>query len=177
MTGYEESTAATNTSDDDHAEAIALLASIVRSEPRLTLSSQEAHESANLIVAWHRRGASNAQITSALTHALPAELRFPGRLVLARLRDRMPPLPAAPPIARFNCVDCGDPLSRPGVCRPCLFGEHSLRLEQDRAKRGGPGKGQIAYLAARTAIKRGHTPSLSLVPSMRLSPVPDFTAS
>jgi hypothetical protein len=175
MTGHEEPTAATSATDDDHVEALALLASIVRGEPRLTLSSQEAHEAANLIADWHRRGASNAQITSALTHALPAELRFPGRLVLARLRDRMPPIPAAPPVTRFTCVDCGDPLSRPGICRPCLFGEHSLRLEQDRAKRNGPGKGQIAYFAARTTIKRSPRPSL-LVPSMALSPLPDITA-
>jgi len=171
MTGHEEFAAATST-NDDQAEALALLASIVRSEPRLTLSSHEAHEAANLMAAWHCRGASNAQIASALTHALPTEMRFPGKLVLARLRDRMPPLPAPPPVARFTCVDCGDPLPRPGICRPCLFGEHSLRLEQERAKRSGPGKGQIAYAAARTALKRSSLTPPSLMPAARLGPLP-----
>ena len=175
MTGYEISSTTTSTGEDDRAEALALLASVVRSEPRLTLSGQEAHEAADLIATWHTRGASNAQITSTLTHALPVELRFPGRLVLARLRDRMPPLPAAPPPARFACIDCGDPLQRPGICRPCLFGEHSLRLEQDRAARSGPGKGHIAYAAARTAIKRRPTSSPPFARPTRLTPLPDAT--
>lgn len=177
MNGYDDPATTENPVSGDRAEALAILASIVRGEPRLTLSNKEAHEAADLVISWHRRGASNAQIASAITHALPAELRFPGRLVVARLRDRMPPLPVAPPPAHFTCIDCGDPLRRPGICRPCLFGEHSLRLEQDLALRGGPGKGQIAYLTARRTLKGAPIPITSPVGPGCLEPLPDKAAA
>lgn len=172
---YVQATAASETPSGDHAEALALLASIVRGEPRLTLSRDEAHDAADLIATWLHRGATDAQIANAVTHALPTELRFPGRLVLARLRDRMPLPPTAPPAARFACIDCGDPLSQPGTCRPCLFGGQSLRLEQDRAIRRCPGKGEVAYNAARATLRRATT-TPSLPCPTHLGPLPDNAA-
>ncbi|WP_440102187.1 hypothetical protein [Streptosporangium sp. H16] len=76
-----------------------------------------------LLAEWLARGGTEAQIRTVLTVGLPDEVRSPAKLIVHRLRSKMPApagVPTAPgPVTRAECDECGRPVTSPGVCSRC----------------------------------------------------------
>ncbi|MFF3545826.1 hypothetical protein ACFYXD_28715 [Streptomyces platensis] len=115
-----------------HTRAYALLASLGRAEPRMTLSAADCASLEAFAEEWLARGATPDQVRSALTSGLPPQIHHPGRLARSRLLAKMPPVTAGPtpvhgPPPRIlrimECTVCrapGRPEALPGgVCGPC----------------------------------------------------------
>ncbi|MFJ6697004.1 hypothetical protein ACIQM4_13180 [Streptomyces sp. NPDC091272] len=120
------------------------LARLGRREPQLALSESECDALAETAGEWFRRGASETQLTYALTLLLPGRITHPFGFVQSRLLSKLPPdLPPAPPgVAMTECVGCGA-AGRPeelpgGLCRPCRSTE-PVRCKGDRGGCGRPG--------------------------------------
>ncbi|MFE9255804.1 hypothetical protein [Streptomyces sp. NPDC006879] len=116
-------------------EAYAVLASVGRSDPRMTLSAADCTELAPLVGEWLARGALKAEVLRALTCGLPTPVHHPAGLARRRLMTKMPPhrpgpvarLPSATPALRFTaCLFCDAPGRHEdfvnGLCRPCNEG-------------------------------------------------------
>jgi hypothetical protein len=121
-------------------EAVAVLASLRRVDPRLVLSAQEAARLAPAVTEWLAAGVGPREITELLTVRLPDRFRARPASVLAfRLRET--PLPAPPPlplpstaerpvVLPFQTCDGCERAFRaeePGHCRSCrdrLIEEH-----------------------------------------------------
>lgn len=76
-----------------------------------------------LLAEWLARGGTEAQIRTVLTVGLPDEVRSPAKLIVHRLRSKMPApavVPTTPgPVTRAECDECGRPVPYPGVCSRC----------------------------------------------------------
>jgi hypothetical protein len=121
-------------------EAVAVLASLRRVDPRLVLSAQEAARLAPAVTEWLAAGVGPREITELLTVRLPDRFRARPASVLAfRLRET--PLPAPPPLPLPStaerpvvlpfqtCEGCERAFraEEPGHCRSCrdrLIEEH-----------------------------------------------------
>ncbi|MGW8381028.1 hypothetical protein [Streptomyces sp. ODS28] len=118
------------------APAYDLLATLGRTEPRMTLSAADCASLTPLAARWLERGASGAQVTAALTEGLPLSISSPSGLARKRLTDRLPPQLPAPrrTLRMLECTVCrapGRPESLPGgICGACRGHEPP---EQDRA--------------------------------------------
>lgn len=73
--------------------AAKLLGSLGRAEPRLALGGAEALRLAPLVEEWWERGATSAQVRSALTQGLPSPVYSARALVEDRLRRKRPAAP------------------------------------------------------------------------------------
>ncbi|WP_224058476.1 MarR family transcriptional regulator [Streptomyces kanamyceticus] len=112
--------------------AYRVLAQLGRTEPRLTLSAADCATLEPLVSEWFARGATGAQLTSALTSGLPESVHSPCGFVARRLRDKLPPEPEqeAPagrvPRVILECTACGVPgrseALPQGLCRACTEG-------------------------------------------------------
>ncbi|MEV8528239.1 helix-turn-helix domain-containing protein [Streptomyces sp. NPDC052000] len=110
-----------------HPAAVAVLAGLRRTEPRLTLSERDVHRLAPAATAWLERGVSADAVRRTLTADLPDDVRHPAGLLAHRLNALLPPpLPAAQPEpARLdplqNCDGCDRAFRapRPGCCPRC----------------------------------------------------------
>ncbi|MFB9680623.1 hypothetical protein [Streptosporangium vulgare] len=76
-----------------------------------------------LLAEWLARGGTEAQIRTVLTVGLPDEVHSPAKLIVHRLRSKMP-APAVVsttpgPVTRAECDECGRPVPSPGVCSRC----------------------------------------------------------
>ncbi|MFB7943801.1 hypothetical protein ACFC6L_02675 [Kitasatospora phosalacinea] len=107
--------------DERGREAVAVLLRVIRTEPRLRLGQLEAEELAPLVVQWQERGATPADLATALLPGLPVPLHSPVAVLRNRLERKMPPVPApARRAARYSeCATCHDPVPRPGICISC----------------------------------------------------------
>ncbi|MFE4665689.1 hypothetical protein ACFRI7_07190 [Streptomyces sp. NPDC056716] len=115
---------------DADPEAVAVLASLRRVDPRLILSEREAVRLAPAITSWLAAGVAPHQVTEMLTARLPDHfLSRPAAILAYRLRET--PLPAPPPgppterpaavLPLRNCDGCERAFraAEPGRCRSC----------------------------------------------------------
>ncbi|MFV0134124.1 MarR family transcriptional regulator [Streptomyces sp. HMX87] len=120
------------------ATAYRVLARLGRVEPRLALSEADCRDLVDLVVPWLERGTDTVSLMRALTAGLPDAVHAPRGFVARRLRDKVPPVQAAPAasapvrdsaaprlVGRLmpECTECGVP-GRPaafvgGLCRGC----------------------------------------------------------
>ncbi|MER5651213.1 hypothetical protein [Streptosporangium sp. NPDC002524] len=102
--------------------SIDLIARLGRAEPRLALGQRETLKVVPLIAEWLARGVDEMHIRRILTDRLPAEVRSPVGLIVHRLTDKMPPVPApkAALVHASECPECARPVARPGVCSLCV---------------------------------------------------------
>ncbi|MER7691706.1 hypothetical protein [Streptomyces sp. NPDC097610] len=92
--------------------AAKLLGSLGRAEPRLALGGAEALRIAPLVEEWWERGATSAQVRSALTQGLPSRVYSPRALVEDRLRRKRPAAPQ--PIAPSGPIGPSGPIAPSG---------------------------------------------------------------
>lgn len=125
--------------DAHQVTARALLASLRRTDDRLTLSGRDVRRLASAVAAWFENGATAAAVHRALTAALPAELKNPAGLLAHRLREMLPPPlppgreatpddPCPPRPQPFQTCDGCERAFRarePGHCRDCRPGSAS----------------------------------------------------
>lgn len=117
---------------DADPQAVAVLTSLRRVDPRLVLSEREAVRLAPAVTAWLAAGVAPSQITAHLTARLPDHfLARPAGILAFRLRET--PLPAPPPaplpptsdrpaVLPFQTCDGCERAFRapePGHCRDC----------------------------------------------------------
>ncbi|MGV9344359.1 hypothetical protein ACWDSD_06025 [Streptomyces spiralis] len=120
---------------DADPQALAVLTSLRRVDPRLVLSEREAARLAPAVAQWLAAGVEAPQIIEFLTTRLPDRFRArPAGILAFRLRDT--PLPAPPPAAHradrpaalpFQTCDGCERAFRapePGHCRECRSGNH-----------------------------------------------------
>ncbi|WP_460066792.1 hypothetical protein [Streptomyces sp. YKOK-I1] len=122
-------------------QAVAVLASLRRVDPRLVLSEREAVSLAPAVDQWLAAGVAPSQITAMLTTRLPDTfLTRPVGILAFRLRET--PLPAPPPLPApaaperptrlpFQTCDGCERAFRatgPGQCRDCRIRESGDRL-------------------------------------------------
>ncbi|MFF7309598.1 hypothetical protein [Streptomyces sp. NPDC008137] len=117
---------------DADPQAVAVLASLRRVDPRLVLSEREAVRLAPGVAQWLAAGVDADQITSLLTARLPDHfLTRPAGILAFRLRET--PLPAPPPLPLVErpvvpplqtCDGCERAFRapEPGRCRECRSG-------------------------------------------------------
>ncbi|MFC4886964.1 hypothetical protein ACFPK5_17430 [Streptomyces beijiangensis] len=107
--------------------AFILLAALSRTAPALTLSAADCAALEPLAATWFERGATEAELTHALTTGLPTPVHHAASLTRTRLLTKLPPDRTPRPTPRvlrvLECVTCGDP-GRPealtgGECGPC----------------------------------------------------------
>ncbi|MEV6589811.1 hypothetical protein [Streptomyces acidicola] len=121
---------------DADPQAVAVLTSLRRIDPRLVLSEQEAVRLAPAVAEWLAAGVAPSQITALLTARLPDHfLTRPAGILAFRLRET--PLPAPPPrplpddatrpvVLPFQTCDGCERAFRapePGCCRDCRSGD------------------------------------------------------
>ncbi|MCD0482229.1 helix-turn-helix domain-containing protein [Streptacidiphilus sp. ASG 303] len=109
------------------ARAARMLLRAVEDEPRLRLGVAEVLRLAPLAALWLERGATLGDLRLALLPGLPAVVHSAAALVRSRLERKLPPPPvdAPPPPVRHECAECGVPVPRPGLCRPCAAPPHA----------------------------------------------------
>ncbi|MEV7868506.1 hypothetical protein AB0P17_20955 [Streptomyces sp. NPDC088124] len=101
--------------------AYAVLASVGRRCPALSLSAADCAELEPLAAEWFVRGAGEEDVLRALTGGLPVPVHHPAGLVRSRLVAKLPPELAAEPVedtppAVAECSSCRAPV-RPGALR------------------------------------------------------------
>ncbi|MEU6544628.1 hypothetical protein [Streptomyces sp. NPDC046859] len=124
---------------DADPQAVAVLSSLRRVDPRLVLSAREAARLAPAVAAWLAAGVGPREITEVLTARLPEEFRArPAGVLAFRLRETPlpvpPPPPQSPPPERpvvpplQTCDGCERAFRalEPGRCRDCR--EHEAGL-------------------------------------------------
>ncbi|MBC3843102.1 hypothetical protein GXW82_31655 [Streptacidiphilus sp. 4-A2] len=103
--------------------AVATLFQVIRAEPRLRLGTVEAAALAPLVAQWLERGYTERDLSQALLPGLPAQMHSVVAVLRNRLLRKLPPAPqpvvAAVAPQRHECAQCADPVSQPGICRPC----------------------------------------------------------
>ncbi|MEU5051477.1 hypothetical protein [Streptomyces sp. NPDC021096] len=72
------------------------LASLGRTDPRLTLSAAECAHLEPLAAEWLSRHITTEQLVAAVTAGLPSQIHSPAGFVRKRLETKMPPLPPRP---------------------------------------------------------------------------------
>ncbi|WP_433224441.1 hypothetical protein [Microtetraspora malaysiensis] len=109
--------------ENSEPHSVALIASIGRSEPRLSVGVAEMGKVVPLVEEWRKRGASDSQIREALTAGLPDEIKSPVALMKSRLERKMPahrPAVAASPKTASKCRACGGQTQTADLCKGCL---------------------------------------------------------
>ncbi|MGW4806949.1 hypothetical protein [Kitasatospora sp. NPDC004272] len=138
-------------------EAAAVLLRVVRPEPRLRIGQAEAEALAPLVVQWQERGASAADLATALLPGLPAPLHSPVAVLRDRLQRKMPPVPAPRATARYSeCASCHDPVPRPGICLACAgLAPRRRAVDRKATTRAGAARVREAMRAAKGALPLG----------------------
>ncbi|WP_184766177.1 hypothetical protein [Streptomyces griseoloalbus] len=117
---------------DADPQAVAVLTSLRRVDPRLVLSEREAVRLAPAVTKWLAAGVAPSQITTTLTARLPDRfLARPAGILAFRLRETplpapppvpLPPTPDRPDVQPFQTCDGCERAFRapqPGHCRDC----------------------------------------------------------
>ncbi|MFI9239648.1 hypothetical protein [Streptomyces sp. NPDC053079] len=107
--------------------AYAVLATVGRTDPRMTLSHADCVDLEPLAAAWLERGAGEAHVVRELTAGLPTVVHRAAALARRRLVDKLPPEQRRPEAsATLRLVECtvcatpGRPEALPGgLCRDC----------------------------------------------------------
>ncbi|MFD0564444.1 hypothetical protein ACFQ2M_22375 [Kitasatospora saccharophila] len=138
-------------------EAAAVLLRVVRPEPRLRIGQAEAEGLAPLVVLWQERGATPADLATALLPGLPVPLHSPVAVLRDRLQRKMPPVPAPRATARYSeCATCHDPVPRPGICLACAgLAPRRRAVDRKATTRAGAARVREAMRAAREALPLG----------------------
>ncbi len=105
---------------DALASGAALLARLVRAEPRLALSAADVLALAPLALAWVDAGIPDGEARALLADGLPPFVHSARALLANRLVRKLPPPRRSSPLA--ECGRCSDPLPRgqsTGICAPC----------------------------------------------------------
>ncbi|MEU4210095.1 hypothetical protein AB0F13_08875 [Streptomyces sp. NPDC026206] len=114
--------------------AYAVLATVGRTDPRMTLSHADCVDLEPLAAAWLERGAGEGHVVRALTDGLPSPVHHAAALARRRLVDKLPPEQrpdaAAPTLRLVECTVCAAP-GRPealpgGLCRDCRGEPHTV---------------------------------------------------
>jgi hypothetical protein len=104
---------------------VILLAALGREAPTMSLSAVECAQLAPLVETWFTRGATERDVTRALTTGLPAPVHHPAALARTRLVNKLPPEPppSRAPLRLIECGKCGIPgradALRDGDCASC----------------------------------------------------------
>ncbi|MFJ9029295.1 hypothetical protein ACIRQP_12365 [Streptomyces sp. NPDC102274] len=129
----------------DRSRAYAVLASVGRRNPAVSLSAADCAALESLAAEWFVRGATEEDVLRALTDGLPLPVHHPAGLVRARLAAKLPPVPlssARPSGPVVECATCRAPgrpeALRDGECGSCR-GEpapvrHPAALPPDRVR-------------------------------------------
>ncbi|MER5899283.1 hypothetical protein ABT150_03985 [Streptomyces mirabilis] len=124
--------------------AAKLLGSLGRAEPRLALGGAEALRLAPLVEEWWERGATSAQVRSALTQGLPSPVYSARALVEDRLRRKRPatPEPTGPtgPTGSQGPTEPSEPTAAPAQTveiRTVDFRRPGATAYREAARRGG----------------------------------------
>ncbi|MPY52752.1 hypothetical protein [Streptomyces acidicola] len=136
-TETEKPAVARPTLSDADPQAVAVLTSLRRIDPRLVLSEQEAVRLAPAVTQWLAAGVAPSQVTALLTARLPDHfLTRPAGILAFRLRET--PLPAPPPLPRLLPDDATRPVVLPfQTCDGC---ERAFRApEPGRCRECRPG--------------------------------------
>ncbi|MFJ9035095.1 hypothetical protein ACIRF8_00680 [Streptomyces sp. NPDC102406] len=92
--------------------ALLLLAALGRTAPSLALSAAECARLAPETERWFTRGATEDELTQALTAGLPVPVHSPAALIRRRLVDKLPPpapLATRPILRLIECTKCTMP--------------------------------------------------------------------
>lgn len=93
-----------------------------------------------LLAEWFARGSTETQIRTVPTVGLPDEIRSPAKLIMHRLRAKLPALASATtpsrPAARAECDDCARPVPNPGRCPQCVDTQTGKPAPTADVKRG-----------------------------------------
>jgi hypothetical protein len=124
--------------------AAKLLGSLGRAEPRLALGGAEALRLAPLVEDWWERGATSAQVRSALTQGLPSPVYSARALVENRLRRKRPaaPEPTGPAgsAGPAGPAEASEPTAAPATTveiRTVDFRRPGATAYREAARRGG----------------------------------------
>jgi hypothetical protein len=124
--------------------AAKLLGSLGRAEPRLALGGAEALRLAPLVEEWWERGATSAQVRSALTQGLPFPVYSARALVENRLRRKRPaaPEPTGPAgsAGPAGPAEASEPTAAPATTveiRTVDFRRPGATAYREAARRGG----------------------------------------
>jgi hypothetical protein len=118
--------------------AAKLLGSLGRAEPRLALGGAEALRLAPLVEDWWERGATSAQVRSALTQGLPSPVYSARALVEDRLRRKRPATPE--PTGSEGPAEPSEPTAAPATTveiRTVDFRRPGATAYREAARRGG----------------------------------------
>jgi hypothetical protein len=101
-------------------QAYRALASLAAVTPKLMLSAKDCEELEPFAAEWFARGVTVEQFRHAMSNTLPDPVHHPGRFILRRLVDRVPPLPQDPFAARTECGRCRAPVMHTSAsCSRC----------------------------------------------------------
>ncbi|MGW1758522.1 hypothetical protein [Streptomyces mirabilis] len=121
--------------------AAKLLGSLGRAEPRLALGGAEALRLAPLVEEWWERGATSAQVRSALTQGLPSPVYSARALVEDRLRRKRPATPEPTgPTGSEGPAETSEPTAAPATTveiRTVDFRRPGATAYREAARRGG----------------------------------------
>jgi hypothetical protein len=121
--------------------AAKLLGSLGRAEPRLALGGAEALRLAPLVEEWWERGATSAQVRSALTQGLPSPVYSARALVENRLRRKRPAAPEPTgPAGPAGPAEPSEPTAAPATTveiRTVDFRRPGATAYREAARRGG----------------------------------------
>ncbi|MFI0907877.1 helix-turn-helix domain-containing protein [Streptomyces sioyaensis] len=131
---------------EHHPTARALLATLRRTDDRLTLPARDVRRLAPAVAAWFENGATAAAVHRTLTAALPSDLKNPAGLLAHRLRELLPP---PLPTGREAALGTDDP-PRPQPFQTCDGCDRAFRARQPgrcRDCRREPASGEPAVAA------------------------------
>jgi hypothetical protein len=143
-----------------------VLAALGRTDPRMTLSAADCAVLEQTAAQWLERGATEEQLTVALTAALPPEVASPRGFARRRLADRMPPEtahepPARRPLRMLECVECrapGTAAALPGgrcsACRNEAPPPPDPNLPTTEGVHGHAARMREGVIAARVGVER-----------------------
>lgn len=94
---------------------------LTEGDRRVRVGLVEAFQLADLVAQWQARGATDADLRTALLVGLPSQVHSAVALLRTCLERKMPPepVPRPEPVERHECAHCRVPVAQAGICRTC----------------------------------------------------------